>query len=207
MLDNPDLSMIQFDAQGLVPAIAQDAVSGQVLMLAYMNEASLRCTLDEGYAVYWSRSRQELWKKGATSGHLQKVVSVDYDCDGDAILLRVEQTGAACHTGERSCFYRRLQGEAGSASAGILSELTGVIRDRQRNPKEGSYTNYLLDKGLSKIAKKVGEEAVEVVIAAVEQNPEELVYESADLIYHMLVLFAQQGIPLSKVWEELGNRR
>lgn len=202
-----ELSMIQYDAQGLVPAIAQDAVSGQVLMLAYMNEASLLRTLEEGYAVYWSRSRQQFWKKGETSGHLQKVVSVDYDCDGDAILLRVEQTGPACHTGERSCFHHRLQGKEGSASAGVLSELTEVIRDRQQHPKEGSYTNYLLDKGLSKIAKKVGEEAVEVVIAAVEHNQEELIYESADLLYHLLVLFAQQNVSLAQVWKELENRR
>lgn len=200
------LDRIKFDDKGLVPAIAQDAVTGEVLMLAYMNEESLERTLETGLATYYSRSRGCLWQKGETSGHTQEIVSIQYDCDGDTLLLRVRQTGPACHTGERSCFYQMLQGEP-PVSSSILEDLAGVVRDRIQQPKEGSYTNYLLDKGVEKIAKKVGEEATETVIAAIAGKPDELVYESADLLYHLLVLLGSQGIPLSKVWEELSSRR
>lgn len=202
-----ELDQVRFDPAGLVPAIAQDADTGKVLMLAYMNREALEQTLLSGYATYYSRSRQKLWKKGETSGHVQKVVSLCYDCDGDTLLLKVEQTGPACHTGEESCFFHALYGEEKAADAGILAELMAVIQERRIHPKEGSYTNYLQQKGLSKIAKKVGEEATEVVVAAIEHNEEEIVYESADLLYHLLVLLEERSIPLSALWQELAQRR
>ena len=225
-----DIQEVRFDAQGLVPAVAQDAHTGQVLMLAYMNEASLRATLASGYATYWSRSRASLWRKGETSGHTQQVRSLAYDCDGDALLLTVEQTGPACHTGEQTCFHHTLalngvqadDGDAQTAAEAmqaalaeveepptsqVLEAVYAVIQDRMTNPKEGSYTNYLLAKGVEKIAKKVGEEATETVIAAIKDDAAEICYEAADLCYHLLVLLAERGIPLSALWQELAQRR
>ena len=164
-----DLKEIRFDGQGLVPAIAQDARTGEVLMLAYMNEESLRLTMETGYATYFSRSRQKLWKKGETSGHTQQVVDMYYDCDGDAILMKVIQTGPACHTGARSCFFNPMveaDEEDRPAGPGIIQSVYDVISDRRVNPQEGSYTNYLFDKGVEKMCKKVGEEASETIIAA-----------------------------------------
>ena len=202
---------IRFDRQGLVPAIAQDARTGAVLMLAYMNEESLRATQRTGYATYWSRSRNKLWKKGETSGHLQKVRSIAFDCDGDALLLQVEQLGPACHTGETTCFHNPLpqDWQAGTRQAGseILERIYQVIQDRAAHPKEGSYTNYLLEKGVEKICKKLGEEATETVIAAIKGDADEIRYESADLCYHLLVLLAERGIPLEALWSELASRR
>ena len=200
------IDAIRYDEKGLVPAIAQDAVTGEVLMLAWMNAESLRLTLESGYATYFSRSRQELWRKGATSGHLQRVVTLSYDCDGDAILMQVMQTGPACHTGQRSCFHHPvLQGEL-PPSAAILQTVFDTIADRAIHPKEGSYTNYLLNKGVEKIAKKVGEEASETIIAAVKGNAAEVAGEAADLLYHLSVLLYQQGLTLQDVWDELKKR-
>ena len=205
-----DFSAIKFDEHGLVPAVAQDAKTGAVLMLAYMNEESLRRTIDTGYATYYSRSRKTLWKKGETSGHVQRVREILYDCDGDTLLLKVVQTGAACHTGAYSCFHNALlapQEAESNPGAKVLQEVYNVVLDRMANPKEGSYTNYLLDKGVEKIAKKVGEEATETVIAAIKGDKDETCYEASDLLYHLLVLLAQRGITLDEVWAELASRR
>ncbi|MBE5803642.1 MAG: bifunctional phosphoribosyl-AMP cyclohydrolase/phosphoribosyl-ATP diphosphatase HisIE [Clostridiales bacterium] len=201
-----DLSAIRYDGRGLVPAIAQDAFSGEVLMQAYMNAESLQATLDSGYATYYSRSRQELWRKGATSGHLQRVIRLSYDCDGDSILMQVEQTGPACHTGERSCFHHPVIEGDMPATAAILDTLEKTIADRAANPKEGSYTNYLLNKGAEKICKKVGEEASETIIAAIKGDADGLAGEAADLLYHLAVLLHQQGVPMRDVWEVLKKR-
>jgi phosphoribosyl-ATP pyrophosphohydrolase/phosphoribosyl-AMP cyclohydrolase len=206
-----DVNNVKFDEKGLVPVVTQDIKTGTVLMLAYMNEEALKMTLDTGYAVYFSRSRQTLWKKGETSGHVQKVRAIHYDCDGDSLLMLVEQTGAACHTGEYSCFHNELlslvEGSLKVPSAQILQEVYNVIADRKVHPKEGSYTNYLLDKGVEKICKKVGEEAAESIIAAVKGSREELRYEAADLVYHLLVLLFNQGLTPMELWAELEKRR
>ena len=205
-----DLSMIRWNEQGLVPAIAQDALDGTVLMLAWMNEESLRLTLETGYATYYSRSRQMLWKKGETSGHVQEVLAVKYDCDADAILLTVRQTGPACHTGARSCFFNDLKKadeDELPATSHILEQVYRVIEDRRDHPREGSYTNYLLGKGVEKICKKVGEEASETIIAAMKHSREEVTYEAADLLYHLLVLCCDQGVTPADLWEELARRR
>jgi phosphoribosyl-ATP pyrophosphohydrolase/phosphoribosyl-AMP cyclohydrolase len=206
-----DINNVKFDEKGLVPVVTQDVKTGSVLMLAYMNEEALKMTLDTGYAVYFSRSRQTLWKKGETSGHVQKVRAIHYDCDGDSLLMLVEQTGPACHTGEYSCFHNELlslvEGSLKVPSAQILQEVFNVIADRKVHPKEGSYTNYLLDKGVEKICKKVGEEAAESIIAAVKGSREELRYEAADLVYHLLVLLFNQGLTPMELWAELEKRR
>ena len=201
-----DLSKVKFDEKGLVPAIAQDAVTGQVLMLAYMNEESLRLTLETGYATYYSRSRQQLWKKGETSGHTQKVLALTLDCDGDAILMTVEQIGPACHTGETTCFHNPVMGEA-PATAAVLESVYRTVVDRAENPKAGSYTNYLLQKGIEKTCKKVGEEASETIIASIKGSPAETRYEAADLQYHLLVLLFQMGLKPADIWAELAGRR
>lgn len=205
-----DLSCIHFDEKGLVPAIAQDVRTGEVLMLAYMNEESIRLTMETGYATYFSRSRGQLWKKGETSGHVQQVVEMRYDCDGDAILMKVIQTGNACHTGNYSCFFRTMMETDPDdlpAGPGILQSVYDVISDRCVHPQEGSYTNYLFDKGVEKMCKKVGEEASETIIAAMKGSREEVTYEAADLLYHLLVLMNQQGVTPNDVYEELGRRR
>ena len=195
---------LKYDEKGLICAIAQDFESGEVLMQAYMNREAYEKTLETGYAHYWSRSRNKLWKKGEESGHLQKVVSLSLDCDGDCVLMRVLQTGAACHTGNYSCFFTPVK--EGGAGAEMLGELQRVIEDRKLNPEEGSYTSYLFEKGVDKIAKKAGEEAVELVIAAKNGNGEEIVGECADLFYHTLVLLANAGVKLSDVCTELKKR-
>lgn len=205
-----DLAAVKFNADGLVPAVAQDKKTGQVLMLAYMNRESLQKTLTTGQAWYWSRSRQELWEKGATSGHIQKVHKITLDCDGDALLLEVEQIGPACHTGEQSCFHSLLYENEKSEQANfdtVIEVLYGLIKERKNNPKEGSYTSYLFSKGVDKICKKVGEEAAEVIIAAKNNSRDELVYELADLCYHALVLMAEMGVTPGEIREELGQRR
>lgn len=198
---------IKFNDKGLVPAIAQDIKSGQVLMLAYMNTESLQVTIDTGYATYFSRSRQQLWKKGETSGNLQKVVSMKYDCDGDTLLMLVEQSGPACHTGAASCFYNNFYGEDIGIQPSILDEVYNVILDRQQNPKEGSYTNYLLDKGKEKTCKKVGEEATEIVIGAIAGDSENVAYETGDLLYHLSVLMVQCDLSWQDIFAELKRRR
>ena len=205
-----DLSGIKFNEQGLVPAIAQDAATGEVLMMAWMNAESLRLTEATGYATYFSRSRQKLWKKGETSGHVQRVLGIKSDCDGDTLLLTVEQTGPACHTGARSCFFNDLipaDEDELPASSAILEKVYAVIEDRKAHPQEGSYTNYLLEKGTEKICKKVGEEASEAIIAAMKNSREELTYEAADLMYHLLVLCFDRGVTPADIWAELQRRR
>ena len=205
-----NLNEIRFDEHGLVPAIAQDIRTGEVLMLAYMNEESLRLTLETGYATYFSRSRKQLWKKGETSGHVQQVMDMRYDCDGDTILMKVIQTGNACHTGHYSCFFNSIleaDPDEVPANAGILQSVYDVISDRRVHPQEGSYTNYLFDKGVEKMCKKVGEEASETIIAAMKGNKEEVTYEVADLMYHLLVLMNQQGVTPDDDYEELARRR
>ena len=173
-------------------------------MQAYMNLEAYEKTLETGYAHYYSRSRQKLWKKGEESGHLQEVVSVSLDCDGDCVLLRVRQTGAACHRGNYSCFFNTVK--EGGAGAEMLGRLQRVVEDRRDRPEEGSYTCYLFEKGVDKIAKKTGEEAVELVIAAKNGDKEEIVGECADLFYHTLVLLANAGVKLSDVCAELEER-
>ena len=195
---------VKWNAHGLVCAIAQDYESGEVLMQAYMNEEAYQKTLETGYAHYWSRSRKKLWKKGEESGHLQKVRGIYLDCDKDCVLLKVEQVGAACHTGNYTCFFTPVK-ECGEGAA-MLGKLQRVVEDRKENPEEGSYTSYLFQKGVDKIAKKTGEEAVELVIAAKNGDKEEIVGECADLFYHTLVLLADAGVKLSDVCAELEKR-
>ena len=207
--ENADISMISFGKDGLVPCICQDAKTGAVLMLAYMNEQSLRLTLEKKRAVYYSRSRGELWEKGATSGNTQKVRALYYDCDADALLIKVEQTGNACHTGEYSCFFNAVFDDLGvSADPGssVFGELYATVIGRKNDPSEGSYTNYLFDKGLDKILKKVGEEAAETIIAAKNQDRQELIGETGDLIYHLTVMLAEKGISMDEIEQELKSR-
>lgn len=202
-----DTKNIVFNNDGLVPAIAQDIRSGQVLMMAWMNEESIELTNETGYAHYFSRSRKTLWKKGETSGNLQKVVSAKYDCDGDTILLLVHQSGPACHTGNKSCFFNTFIGEDVGIQSGIIDEVYNVILDRKANPKKDSYTNYLLDKGKEKTCKKVGEEAAEVIIGAIGDDPDNVRYEVADLMYHLSVLLVQCDLSWDDVFVELNKRR
>lgn len=202
-----DTKNIVFNNDGLVPAIAQDIRSGQVLMMAWMNEESIELTNETGYAHYFSRSRKTLWKKGETSGNLQKVVSAKYDCDGDTILLLVHQSGPACHTGNKSCFFNTFIGEDVGIQSGIIDEVYNVILDRKANPKKDSYTNYLLDKGKEKTCKKVGEEAAEVIIGAIGDDPDNVRYEVADLMYHLSVLLVQCNLSWDDVFVELNKRR
>lgn len=200
------INKLKFNEKGLIPAIAQEISSGEVLMMAWMNEESLELTIDTGYATYYSRSRNKLWKKGETSGNLQKIISMKYDCDGDSILLIVEQTGPACHTGENSCFFNTIIGKKEIATK-VLNDVYKVIIDRRDNPKEGSYTNYLFDKGIKKTCKKVGEEASEVIIGAVSGDTDNVKYETADLLYHLSVLLVQNNLTWNDVFRELEKRR
>ncbi|MGG3998850.1 bifunctional phosphoribosyl-AMP cyclohydrolase/phosphoribosyl-ATP diphosphatase HisIE [Anoxybacillus kestanbolensis] len=200
---------IRFNEQGLVPAIVQDAHSKEVLTLAYMNEQSLQKTLETKETWFYSRSRQQLWHKGETSGNVQKVVDIRYDCDADALLILVEPKGPACHTGEYSCFHHRLNDEKPVATPNrfaILSVLESLIAEREAKRPEGSYTTYLFEKGIDKIAKKVGEEAAEVIIAAKNRSKEELRWEAADLLYHLLVLLREQRVSLDDVLSVLAER-
>lgn len=209
MSDNQLLAQIAWDDNGLVPAIVQDALSKEVLMLAYMNRESLQKTLESGQTWFWSRSRQELWNKGATSGHTQQIVSLSYDCDGDTLLVKVRQNGPACHTGKYSCFYRDAEDIETTAVGdrfGPLSRLEETIAQRDAERPEGAYTTYLFEKGLDKILKKIGEESSEVIIAAKNRDIEELSAEAADLIFHLLVLLREQGISFDKVLDELEFR-
>lgn len=194
---------------GLIPAVVQDYRTNEVLMVAYMNEESFRHTLETGKMTYYSRSRQELWCKGDTSGHYQYVKKLMIDCDNDTILAKVRQIGAACHTGNRSCFFTELASRdyVDTNPLTVLTEDYDVIRGRKEHPKEGSYTNYLFDKGIDKILKKCGEEATEMVIAAKNPDAEELKYEIADLLYHTMVLMVECGLDWNDVMKELVNRR
>lgn len=207
------LKELKFDEKGLIPAIAQDAASHEVLMCAYMNEESLKQTIQTGKATYFSRSRQELWEKGATSGHFQYVKDILVDCDGDALVLKVVQEGAACHTEHPSCFYRKIvDGKLVEIPTGlgrnpkILYDVYDIILDRVKNPKEGSYTNYLFEKGIDKMLKKVGEESAEVIIASKNYVKAEVQYETADLLYHLSVVLVEQGLTWNDIFEELASR-
>jgi phosphoribosyl-AMP cyclohydrolase / phosphoribosyl-ATP pyrophosphohydrolase len=207
------LDQIAWNADGLVPAVVQDAVSKEVLMLAYMNRESLQKSVESGQTWFWSRSRQELWNKGATSGNTQEIVSVHYDCDGDTLLVKVRQNGPACHTGAYSCFFTEIAGESHSPAAtaaddrfGPLSRLEATIAQRHAERPEGAYTTYLFDKGLDKILKKIGEETAEVIIAGKNRDAAELRAEAADLIFHLMVLLKEQDIPFDAVLEELEFR-
>lgn len=198
---------LKFNEQGLIVAIVQDYRTGEVLMQAYMNKESLEETLKSGYATYWSRSRNELWKKGETSGSYQIVKSIKYDCDGDSLLVIVDQQGTgACHTGNKSCFYRTLKDFDFVPDYKIVFDVANTIKDRKINPQEGSYTNYLFAKGVEKICKKIGEEATESVIAAIAGKNDELICELSDLLYHSLVLMEDRGINMYDVFHELMNR-
>jgi phosphoribosyl-ATP pyrophosphohydrolase/phosphoribosyl-AMP cyclohydrolase len=198
---------MQWDQRGLVPAVVQDAATGQVLMLAYMNAESLKRTLESEETWFWSRSRQELWHKGATSGNTQEVLEVRYDCDADALLLKVRPRGPACHTGQRSCFHRRLPGpREAAATEPVMEHLWAIIEDRKAHPKEGSYTCRLLQAGQEKILKKLGEEAIEVIVAAQSEGDGRLLSELADLTYHALVLLAARGLSWADVEAELARR-
>ena len=194
---------LKFDERGLIPAIVQDAHSRKVLTLAYMNRESLGITLNEGRTCFYSRSRGALWRKGETSGNVQRVVSIRPDCDGDALLVEVEKDGPACHRGTDSCFDAA---EAGGAARFSLDALYRLLQERNAKRPEGSYTTYLFEKGLEKILKKCGEEATEVVIAAMKGSREETVYELADLCYHALVLMAHCGVTPDDVRRELASR-
>lgn len=203
-----DISKVKFDDKGLVPVVVQDVNTNSVLMLAYMNEESLKRTLETGEMTYFSRSRNKLWRKGETSGNFQTLRELKVDCDGDTLLALVSQQGPACHTGEYSCFFEPLYGSGDYASGyAIIDELYGVIEGRKKNPVEGSYTNYLFDKGIDKILKKVGEEAAEVIIAAKNSSRDEIRYETADLVYHLLVMLCEEGLSPSEVFAELEKRR
>ena len=197
---NLKIEELQFNADGLIPAVVQDFKTKDVLMLAYMNADSLKMTVKTGFATYYSRSRGELWVKGATSGNLQKVKSVTCDCDRDALLVVVEQAGVACHTGRWSCF------EGVESGGSVTSRLVDTIAQRKVEPRDGSYTAYLFKEGIDKILKKVGEEAAEIIIAAKNEGTEELVYEISDLVYHILVLMVEKGISIDEVEEALGER-
>ncbi len=193
---------------GLVPVIVQDFKTSEVLMLAYMNEQAFLDTLRTGKMHYYSRSRKSQWLKGETSGHFQYVKSLRLDCDNDTILAKVHQIGAACHTGSRSCFFQTLAEKEGKETnpLKVFEDVFSVIQDRKLHPKEGSYTNYLFDKGIDKILKKVGEEATEIVIAAKNPDPEEIKYEISDFLYHVMVLMAERGVTWEDITEELANR-
>ncbi len=198
---------IKYDERGLVPAIVQDYLDGTVLMMAWMNRESLQKTLDTGETWFWSRSRQEFWHKGATSGHIQHVQDLRYDCDSDALLISVEQVGdIACHTGERSCFHQ-LDTTKVAPPADTLSDLYQTICDRRDNPREGSYTQTLFAGGDNKILKKIGEEAVEVVMACKDDRSPEIAGEVADLFYHTLVALAHHRVSIRDVYRELQKRR
>ncbi|HEY9637539.1 MAG TPA: bifunctional phosphoribosyl-AMP cyclohydrolase/phosphoribosyl-ATP diphosphatase HisIE [Coleofasciculaceae cyanobacterium] len=201
------VDQIRYNEQGLVPAIVQDYLDGTVLMMAWMNRESLQKTLETGDTWFWSRSRSELWHKGATSGHVQKVRSLRYDCDSDALLVTVEQIGdIACHTGERSCFHQ-VDGTKAPPPADTLSQVFEVIRDRRDNPVEDSYTCKLFAGGDNKILKKIGEESAEVVMACKDDDKDAIAGEAADLFYHTLVALAHHGVELKALYRKLQQRR
>lgn len=204
-----DFSDFKLNEDGLIPVIAQDYKTGEVLMLAYMNEEAYNQTIRTGRVTYWSRSREELWCKGDTSGHYQFLKSLTIDCDNDTLLAKVHQVGAACHTGNRSCFFTTIMHREYNDSNPfkVFDNVYQTIMDRKEHPKAGSYTNYLFDKGLDKILKKCGEEATEIVIAAKNPNSEELKYEISDFMYHMMVLMAECGLDWDDIVKELANRR
>ncbi len=196
---------LKFDERGLIPAIVTDARTGQVLTLAWMNRESLGISMERELTCFWSRSRQELWLKGETSGNYQHIVSITADCDRDALVVAVEKDGPACHTGTESCFTAPVW-ESDTRQEFHLRDLYTLLEGRKRDKPEGSYTTYLFEKGLDKILKKVGEESTEVIIAAKAEDRKETVYELADLMYHAMVLMVEMGIPLEEVRQELASR-
>ncbi len=200
-----DLNTLKFDKDGLIPAVVQDADTGRVLTVAYMNRESLAITLAEKQTCFFSRSRQALWRKGETSGNTQRVIRVTADCDGDALVVLVEPKGPACHTGAESCFHNPIFAEEGQGPFSLAS-LYALIQGRKAEGKEGSYTTYLFQKGKEKILKKVGEECTEVIIGAMKGSRMETVYEIADLAYHVLVLMAEMGISPEEILRELKGR-
>jgi phosphoribosyl-AMP cyclohydrolase / phosphoribosyl-ATP pyrophosphohydrolase len=206
----PDLEVLQFNEQGLIPAIVQDAATGQVLMLAYMNHQALERTLSTGLAHYWSRSRAILWQKGETSGHIQHVRDIRYDCDADTLLVTVDQEGAACHTGQYSCFFHCLSASLNAApfplSEGLLQQLYEVVQERKQHSPQESYVASLMARGQDYVLKKVIEEAAEVVMAAKDGQPEAIVYEMADLWFHAIVTLGWYNIPPQRVFQELQRR-
>lgn len=200
-----DLATLKFDDKGLIPAIVIDTETKQVLMMAYMNEESLRVSMAEGRTCFWSRSRKELWRKGETSGNVQKIVSIAADCDADTLLVEVRKSGPACHTGAESCFFQPVfEGE--EAPAFQYEDLFEMLRGRKAQPKEGSYTTYLFEKGLDKILKKVGEETTEVILSAKDNDKANTIYEIGDLMYHMMVLMIESGIELDDIRREMASR-
>jgi len=217
--DTKVIDLLKFDVQGLLPAVVQDARTGIVLMLAYMNKESLERTLTEGRTCFYSRSRQELWVKGETSGHFQHVQKILYDCDADSLLVLVEQDGVACHEGFYSCFHNQIQADGSVTSEGkpqliprndlgkVLNGLYEMSKERKLSRPEGSYTTYLFDKGQDKILKKVGEEAAETIIASKNNNRDEIVYETSDLLYHLMVLLAFHDMEPGEIADELVSRR
>ena len=196
---------LKFDDRGLIPAIVVDTETKQVLTLAYMNAESLRISMDEGRTCFWSRSRQELWRKGETSGNVQQIVSITADCDADALVVEVRKAGPACHTGAESCFFNPVY--EGEAQPGFqYQDLMDMLQGRKDSPKEGSYTSYLFEKGRDKILKKVGEESTEVIIAAKDDDRANTIYELGDLMYHAMVLMLDMGISLDEIKAEMASR-
>ena len=198
------MEKLKFDEKGLIPAIVVDDDTGKVLTLAYMNRESLAISMEKGLTCFWSRSREELWLKGETSGNYQHIVSITADCDGDALEVRVKKDGPACHTGEESCFHNPVMGQAEEKFQ--LEGLYQLLLGRKKNLPEGSYTTYLFQKGLDKILKKVGEECTEVIIAGKADDKAETIYEIADLAYHVMVLMVQMGISVEDIRKELAGR-
>ncbi len=200
-----DIESLKFDEKGLIPAVIVDAETKKVLTVAYVNRESLAISIKEEMTCFWSRSRQELWRKGETSGNRQHIVSITADCDKDALVILVDKEGPACHTGADSCFYNTVW-ESDTRSAFSLESLAGLLEGRKRDMPEGSYTTYLFQKGIDKILKKVGEESTEVIIAAKAEDKKETIYEIADLAYHVMVLMTEMGISVSDIHKELASR-
>ena len=200
-----DISTLKFDSRGLIPAVVTESGTGKVLTVAYMNAESLKVSMEKGLTCFWSRSRGELWLKGETSGNYQHIVSITADCDRDALLVEVVKDGPACHTGSDSCFGENVYtGE--QPPAFTFSGLMDMLSDRRNNPKEGSYTSYLFDKGTDKILKKLGEETAEVIIAAKDNDRANTIYELSDLLYHAMVLMVQAGISVDDIRAEMASR-
>lgn len=200
-----EIDQLKFDEKGLIPAVIVEAGTHRLLMVAYMNRESLKISMETGKTCFWSRSRQELWTKGETSGNYQHIVSITADCDLDTLKVVVEKDGPACHTGAETCFFNPVY-QSEEKSDFTLNALMELIRGRKTNPQEGSYTTYLFQKGLDKILKKIGEESTEVIIAAKDNDPKETIYEISDLVYHVMVMMIQQGISLEDIRRELASR-
>ena len=205
MNKNFNIDDLKFDEKGLIPAVVIEAGTHKLLMVAWMNRESLAKSMETGLTCFWSRSRQQLWIKGETSGNLQHIVSITADCDSDTLQVIVKKNGPACHTGSETCFFKPLW-ESDELSDFSLEDLMEIIKDRKVNPKDGSYTTYLFEKGTEKICKKVGEESTEVIIAATQDDKKETIYEIGDLAYHVMVLMLEMGISLEEVRNELASR-